>query len=274
MNRLIVWVLVGAALLAFSPAVLTASNSDTALSPDQIMSKAVERAASMRTPSQDRPAYQYTKHTVTEDFDKQGRVKGRKEKLYDVSVASGLSFPKLRQLNGQDLSPSELKKQDEREAAERQRMTDAKPGQKGDQREDFLTAELVAKYDFTLLDQKVINGRNAYRLAFEPKPGLPVKKFTDRFANQIVGTVWIDTEDFEIARAELHLRGEVTLWGGMIGCLKFGQYTLERTRLADGAWFNSSSNGVFEGRKLLEPMVVHTRSESSNFHRAGGLALQ
>ncbi len=265
-------VLAVVALLAVMPVSGRAVTPGLTLSPDEIVAKTVERAEEVRS-RESRPGYLYTKHTVTEDLDHKGHVKDRKEKLYEVSVTAGLSYLKLLQLNGQNLSAAELKKQEEHEAAERQKMTDAKPGQKGDQREDFLTPELVAKYRFSLVEQKVINGRNTYVLAFEPKSGLAVKKFTDRFANQMAGTVWIDAEEFEIARAEIHLQGEVSLWGGMVGSLKHCRFTLERTRLPDGIWFNSLSHGIFEGRKLLEPMLVRTRSESSNFHRSG-LALQ
>lgn len=245
---------------------------DSSLDADGVMAKAVQRAQAVRLHDA-QPAYLYTKHTVTEDMDFQGRVKDRKEKVYEVSVAAGLSYLKLLQLNGQKLSPAELKKQEAKEAAERQKMTDGKLGQKGDIREDFLTADLVAKYHFTMAEEKMVNGRAAYVLNFEPKGGLTVKTFTDRFANQIAGTVWIDKEDFEIARAEIHLQGEVTLWGGMVGSLKHCRYTLERARMPDGAWFNNLSHGIFEGRKLMEPMMIRTRSESSNFHHPG-LALR
>lgn len=257
----------GAAIFMALPVSIWAAVPGVTLSPDQIVAKTLARAEAHRS-GDSQPNYLYTKHTITEDLDHKGHVKERKEKLYQVSVESGLSYLKLLQLNGQNLSAVELKKQEEREAAERQRMTDSKPGQKGDQREDFLTAELVSKYNFTMVEQKEINGRNTYVLSFEPKSGLQVKKFTDRFANQIAGTVCIDAEEFEIARAEVHLQGEVALWGGMIGSLKHCRFTLERSRMPDGVWFNSLSHGIFEGRKLLEPMMVRTRSESTNFHRA------
>jgi hypothetical protein len=201
-------------------------------------------------------------------MDAKGRLKDRQEKLYDVTVEAGLSQLRLVQLNGQDLSAAQRKKEDERELAERQKMTDAKPGQKGDERENFLTADLVAKYKFTLRGQKPLDGRAAYELQFEPKAtNLPIHKLTDRFLNQVAGTVWIDAEDFEIVRAEIHLQGEVTLWGGMIGTLTQCNYTLGRTRLPDGTWFNSFSHGYFEGRKLLEPMLIRTRSQSTDFRR-------
>jgi hypothetical protein len=256
---------VALAVLAFGPGVTArAQNSPSA---DEIMQRAVARAES--SSSRDgRPDYLYRKHTVTEQMDSKGRLKERQEKTFDVSVIGGLSELKLVQLNGQELSPAELKKEDDREAAERQKMTDAKPGQKGDERENFLTADLVAKYKFTLKGEKDVDGRQTYELAFEPKsPSLPIHKLTDRFLNQVAGTVWIDAQEYEISRAEIHLQGEVTLWGGMVGTLTQCNYTLARTRLPDGVWFNNFSHGYFEGRKLLEPMSIRTRSQSSDFRR-------
>ncbi|HEX3797442.1 MAG TPA: hypothetical protein VH413_01975 [Verrucomicrobiae bacterium] len=264
MNRLrYIWLLLFAAL----PVSGGAAAMSSTLSADDIMAKAVARAESPVN-HEARPDYFYTKKTVTEDLDSKGHVKERKERVYEVSVAAGLSYLKLLEMNGQSLSTAELKKQADHEAAERQKLADAKPGQKGDERENFLTADLVQRFNFTLAGEQMINGRRAYILSFDPKPGMPVKKLTDRFVNQMAGTALIDAEDFEIARAEIHLKGEVSLWGGVVGTLRHCRFTLERTRLADGSWFNSDSHGIFEGRKLLEPMLIRTHSESSNFRQA------
>jgi hypothetical protein len=258
-----VWI--GLLVLAFLAG--SESRAQTSLSADDIMARAVERAESPAARA-GRPDYRYTRHTVTDELDAQGRLKERREKLYEVRVQSGLSRLKLVQLNGQSLSTEEQKKQDAQDLAARQKMTDAKPGQKGDERENFLTSDLVAKYKFKLLREVSVNGRAAYELAFEPaNPSLPANHLTDRFLNQIAGTVWIDAQEFEIARAEVHLLGEVDLWGGMIGTLTQCSYTLERVRQPDGAWFNGLSRGFFEGRKLLEPMLIRTRSEATDFQR-------
>lgn len=244
-----------------------ASTTPAALSAADIMRKAVERAESPGARTA-RPDYRYTKRTVLEELDSKGRLKEHKEKLYEVLVESGLSSLQLVQVNGQTLPAAELKKQNDKEIADRQKMSDGKANQKGDERENFLTADLIGKYKFTLLGEKTLNGRTAYLLSFEPKRSdLPIHKLTDRFLNQIAGTVWVDAEEFEVSRVEVHLNAEVALWGGIIGTLRQCDYTLERTRLSDGVWFNSFSHGMFEGRKLLEPMVIRTRSQSSNFRR-------
>ena len=243
-----------------------AAPAQTPFSADDIMQKAVQRAESPEA-REARPPYRYTKHTVTDELDSQGRLKDRREKLYEVRVESGRSELKLVQLNGQSLSAEEQKKQDARDLAARQKMTDAKPGNKGDERENFLTADLVTKYKFKLIRELTLNGRDTYELAFEPLPNLPANHLTDRFLNQLAGTVWIDAREFEIARAEINLQGEVTLWGGMVGTLTQCSYTLSRVRQPDGTWFNGFSRGYFEGRKLLEPMLIRTRSESTDFQR-------
>jgi hypothetical protein len=257
-----------AGLLAALPLAGLAENASSAPSPDEIVRKAIERA---ETPAarQLRPDYLFSRHTVTEELDDKGKVKTRREKLFEVSVNAGLFHKKLLQVNGQNLSAAELIKQEERDAADRQKLPDSKPGRKQDEGDTYLTKEMTGKYNFSLVDTTPVNGRMAYLLAFEPKSGLPVRKITDRIANQAAGRVWIDTEDFEIARAEIHLKSEIELWGGMIGTLRHCRYTLERTRLPDGVWFDSLAHGIAEGRKLIEPFLIRMRTESSNFHRAG-----
>jgi hypothetical protein len=87
----------------------------------------------------------------------------------------------------------------------------------------------------------------------------------DRFLNRLSGTLWIDTDEFEIARADLRLSSEVNVLGGMIGSLKKLAYTMTRTRLGEGIWLNTYSSGDFEGRKLIESMRIKTKSLAKNF---------
>jgi hypothetical protein len=259
-------VLIGLFLAGLSvPAVHAQTNSN--LSADDIIARAVERAQSPANHAL-RPPYRYAKHTVFEELDSQGRLKERREKLYDVRVESGLTRLKLVELNGEPLSATEQQKRDAEDLAQRQKMTDSSSAKKSDERENFLTADLVARYKFTLLHERMLDGRDTYEIAFEPRSAkLPINHLTDRFLNQVAGTVWIDAAEFEIARAEIHLQGEVTLWGGMVGTLTQCSYTLKRVREPDGVWFNGDSHGFFAGRRLLEPMMIRTRSDSTGFQK-------
>jgi len=248
------------ALLGQSPV-----RASDALTTSEIIQKAVDRGQQDQQGSV--PDFIYRKLTVTEQLDTAGKVKEHREKLYEISYRDGLSHAKLLQVNGHAPSEADLKQQSDNEMSVRQ-LTGEKKQSNGDNRENFLTTELVARFDFTLVGKTNLNGRTAYQIAFQPKnPQLPVHHLVDRLLNQLSGTLWIDTDEFEVARAEVSLSKEVNLLGGIIGSLKKLSYTLERTRVADGVWFSTLSNGDFLGRKLLDPTHIKTKSQSVHFHR-------
>jgi hypothetical protein len=237
----------------------------TAVTVDDVVRKAVARGQEDQQDSV--PDFIYRKLTLTEELDGAGKVKERREKVYEVSYRDGLSHATLLQVNGHLPSETDLKKQSENEMNIRQ-ITGGAKSARGDNRETFLTPELAARFNFKLLGQTNINGRAAYWISFQPKTPLPpAHRVVDRLLNQISGTLWIDAEEFEVARAEIALRSEVNLLGGIAGSLKKLSFTLERTRVADGVWFSTLSSGDFQGRKLLDPTHIKTKSQSVHFRR-------
>lgn len=242
-----------------------APRASTVLTADQVIQKAVARGRQDQLGAV--PDFDYRKLTVTEELDGKGKVKERREKLYEISYRAGFCHATLLQVDGHLPSNADLKQQADNEMNLRQ-ITGEATDRKGDNRESFLTPELVARFNFKLLGRTNLNGRATYEIAFEPKTPLPpVHRIVDRLLNQISGTLWIDADEFEMARAEVSLRSEVNLLGGLIGSLKKLTYTLERTRIADGVWFSTFSNGDFQGRKLLDPTHIKTQSQSLHFHR-------
>lgn len=243
---------------------LSPARAGEPLAASEIIQKAVDRGQQDQQGSI--PDFIYRKLTVTEELDTAGKVKEHREKLYEISYRDGLSHARLLQVNGHAPSDADLKQQSDNEMSVRQ-LTGEKKGN-GDNRETFLTADLAARFDFVVVGTTNLNGRTAYQIAFQPKsPQLPVHHMVDRLLNQLSGTLWIDAEEFEVARAEVTLGKEVNLLGGIIGSLKKLSYTLERTRVADGVWFSTLSNGDFLGRKLLDATHIKTKSQSIHFHR-------
>jgi hypothetical protein len=204
---------------------------------------------------------------VTEELDAHGNVKERKEKVYRVYLQNGATFAKLVEVNGQPVGKADSKAQAETEASTKELLGDAKPA-KGEK--SFLTPEIAARFDFKMVGKDLINDRAAYQITFAPKSPEPtIHRILDRLMNRISGTVWIDAQEFEIARADLKLGSEINLLGGVAGSLKKLAYTMTRTRVADGIWLNSFSSGDFEGRKLIDAMRIKTRSHTSGFKPLG-----
>jgi hypothetical protein len=263
-------VLLGGALVLWAGqgTALRAEPTTEARAPLTAAEIARRMVAHARAPARSRQVaeYGYTKRTRTERLDEKGHVKELQEKL--LKFQGGLGTVVEMKVNGRPVPAAELQKQETEMAEKRQQLT-RKAGPRSDYWEMFLTPDLTSKYVFALAGEQTVNGRSAYVLAFHPRPGLPVDQLADRLMNQLTGKLWVDTEDFEIARAELSLQNEATLWGGVLANLKKFDYTAERVRLPDGTWFNHVTTGEFTGRKLIEPFHVRTRTESTDFHRTG-----
>src|SRR5260221_4548151 len=208
-------------------------------SADELVKKAVDRAAQAQAKST-QPSYTYTKLTVIEELNAAGNVKEREQKVYNVVFQSGSSYLKLIEVNGHAPAEADRKKQAEKEI-NLTKLTGDHKGAKASPSDNILTPELVARYNFTVIAQESINGRQAYKLKFRPKsPELPVHHIVDRLLNRITGTIWIDSEEYEVARANIFLGQGINLLGGVIGSLKHLAYTVTRTRISDGPWVHNS----------------------------------
>jgi len=255
------------------PALLLAALSVVCLSPafaqdpapltaDAVIQKAVTQAQQADAKSGQKD-FTYTKVSVVEELDSRGKVTERKEKVYRVYFQKGATYAKLVEVNGKAVGKADAAAQAETEASTRKLVGDAKP-MKGEK--SFLTPEVVARFDFKLVGKGLVNQREAYQITFAPKSPEPaVHRILDRLMNRISGMVWIDAQEFEIARADLQLGSEVTLLGGVAGSLKKLAYTMTRTRVADGIWLNTFSSGDFEGRKLIDAMRIKTKSHMTGF---------
>ena len=198
-------------------------------------------------------------------------MKERKEKT--LLFEAGVGAVKEIKVNGRPVTGAALRKEEEATAQQRKNLTASKSGQRDDNWERFITSDILAKYQFHLVDRKNLNGRAAYLITFRPAHGkLPAMQLADKLMNHLSGKIWIDEQEFAIARVEVVLNSEVTLWGGALGALRKFDYTLERTRLDENIWFNRVSTGVFEGRKLLSSTNVKITAESSNFHKMATVA--
>ena len=259
-QRLCVCSLVAGTGLFASPAQLPVE-----LTTDQIVQRALSRAQLVQEWKR-HTNYAYQKITVVEELDGKGRVKTSKEKL--LQYESGVSTLKELKKNGKAV-PLPVKREAEAEAtADRQHVTRSPRTRRDDNWGEYLNKELTARYTFQLVGREDVAGRPAYVLTFQPRSdNLPVKQITDRLLNRLRGKVWVDAGEFEVAKAEIDLLDEVTMWGGVLGAMKKFSFDIERTRV-DDVWFNRISNFEMEGRKLLDGTRLRVKSEASNFRKS------
>ncbi len=251
--------------LAFLGGSLHAAEKATTFPPvETILSNLVARARTVAI--QKDPIFAYKQTTVIEELDSDGAVKERKEKLYDVKLVGGLPRAKLLLVNGKELTGKALKDEEEKDRKRAQRFEEKKKAGKDEEVEVLISRELIARYWYQLQGREEYNGRMSWVISFRPRSDdLPVDKMQDRVLNKLSGLIWVDCEDYEVARADLRLAERVKLFGGFIGALDVFDLEMNRAKSPQGAWYNHHGSLRVEGRKLFSPIRFKARESAAGF---------
>ncbi len=203
------------------------------------------------------------------EFDGDGKVTQRKQSRQEWFPINGIPFARLAEKDGKPLTDKERKAEAEREAAVRAgKSTLRSPEVSKREKQWQFTDEMMARYTFKITGQELVRGRPAWVVEFEPKDkNLQPKTIPERVANKVAGKLWVDTEDWELARMKFWLTGEVNLIGGMVGVLKTFQLTLERTRIEADAWLPTMVDFEMSGRELLANKRLRYREDATSFKR-------
>jgi hypothetical protein len=243
-----------------------AANSGELPSATNVLHRLLQRASQV-SQAEKAPKFNFSKRSITQELNSRGGVISSTEKKYKVVLVQGWAFERLVEVEGKQLTETELRKEDQREKEFRNRIAGRELKKRKERREAWITPELLARYHFTVLSNDVCQNRKTIVLAFKPKPGNPEETIEDKICNRCAGLLWVDSDDAEIAKLEVHLRGELSLgWMGMLGSLKECHLTLLRQRLPEGVWVNAKHVLHIVGRKLVSTMRFRSIEESSDFH--------
>lgn len=240
---------------------------------EEIVKKAIERGKWDDEQKLD-ARYTYTQRSTVEELDSGERVKKHEERLLFVLPIEGESYARLIEKDGKPLSEKDARLEKERERKFRQRQAEKRRRREQGQRDDGdieITEELANKYRFTLIGNEPVNGRPAYVLSLEPRSNdLPVRRRLDRLLNKVAGRVWIDEQDFEISRADLHLAEDVSAWGGVLASLRKFLLRVDQTKVDETVWLPRYVDAYFDGRILVKTFHMKVQQQNSDFHRIGG----
>lgn len=246
-----------------------AANTPTPPTFEQLSSNVVARSKWERTQNTT-AQFTFARIRVLEEFDGKGKVTDRKQSRQECFPINGVPFARLIQKDGRFLNEKESKAEEEREAAVRGGKKPARsPGATKRDKEWQFTDEMLARYAFKIIGQEIVRDRPAWVVEFAPRSkDLPVNKVTDRVANKVAGRLWIDAEEWEVARLKFWLTEEVTVVRGVAGVLRKFEMTLDRIRLEPSTWLPTILDFEMAGRELMVNKRLHYHEESKNFKRA------
>jgi hypothetical protein len=253
--------------LLFAGCLLPVCAADPLPAASNVLHRLVQRAQEVARHDESK-RYTYEKLSITEELNAEGEALKKTEKLYHVVLVGGLPFQRVVKIQGRDLTPAELEKENQREAAFRQKLSGVDMKKKSTHKEGLVTQDLLDRFEFRVLKREIVAGRNTLLLAFKAKRGNPEKSLQDKLLNRFSGKLWVDEQEHEVVKLDSSMLGPVHIgWLGAVGALQQCDLALERERLHDGVWVNSRSTFMIFGRKLFQPLRYKTIEESKNFQR-------
>jgi len=233
-----------------------------------VVAAMLERSAKVASDEQSR-TWAYDKVSVTDQLGDEGEVTGTTEKIHRMKVCRGVPFSRLVKIQGQPLSPADLRREDQREADFRKRISGRDPGKAASRKEPLIMKDLVDRYQFEVKKREWVDGRPTLQLAFAVKPEKEAEKerhLQDRILNRLAGTVWVDEATSEVARLNVSLtRGFSLGLLGILGSLSECRFDLTRQPMPDGTWLPCSQETHITARKLSSSVHFRVKEESSNF---------
>ena len=130
-----------------------------------------------------------------------------------------------------------------------------------------ISADLLSRFEFSFLREEEFASRPAWVLAFKPKPDAPNSELMDKLINAMSGVMWIDKEDYQMAKADIRLRSRIAFFGGLAGAIEKLDLTLIQKRIQPSVWLSEALQIDFSGRKLLSPVRFRCFENCSGYTR-------
>jgi len=224
------------------------------LTADQIIEKFIAACEDPDGTSK-RNSFGYRRCSQVDYLDAEGHSKRKVERIYQIKPVNGEPVTKLVMINGKPA----VEKEDSRRSPARQ------TGEKS--RTLHFDKELMERYQFTLVEPGMMDGRAQYVLRFCAKPDVQSDGFFDKLINAMHGTLWIDQEDFQLMKADIHLGEKISFFGGLAGAIERLDLTLVQKRLEKGVWLPELTLIDFDGRKLFSPMKFKCIENCAEFQK-------
>ncbi len=200
-------------------------------------------AANQRAVDERVTQYTYTLLETIRRLDGDGRVKETEVKTYEVyPLTGGVRARKLVAVDGKPLSAAEAEKEqrrvakfiEENEARQQKRKADDNDEA---QKRRLTISQFLRVCEFYNPRRETLRARPVIVCDFRPRPGYKPSGDTEKILQKLVGTIWLDAEDEEVARLEGRFANDFKVGGGLLASLKRGAaFVFEQTRNAEGVW--------------------------------------
>jgi len=169
----------------------------------------------------------------------------KKIKTYQVMMIDGSPYNKLiavndREITGADATAAEqelqatIQQRKIESASERSRRIGRY--QKEREHDHLMMRQMIEAFDYKLVGETRLDGRDVYQLAATPKPGWKPPNHDARVLTGMKGTLWIDKETCQWVKVEAEVIHPVLFFGFLAKVGPGTRFELEQAPLEGGLW--------------------------------------
>jgi len=172
-------------------------------------------------------------------------VKKIDSRTWEILEIYGEPVARLTAKDDKTLSAGEAKKEDDKiqkiidkrkNESENDRRKRLEKEEKGREEDRKFVLEIADAFNFRLLGSEALNGRDAWVLEGEPRPGYEPKSRDARMLSKFKGRVWIDKADAQCAKLDITAIDTVS-YGFVLARIHKGTHILfEQIRVNDEVW--------------------------------------
>jgi hypothetical protein len=186
---------------------------------------------------QARDNYTYMERDEDKRLDSLGQVKSENVDVSRMLLVNGARFEQVMEHNGQLPSAKEQGKRDENlEKLKHETPEEKAVRLREDQENRSFLRDVLEAFDFHLIGQEIVDGRQAYVLKATPHPGYHTLGKYGKMLSKVAGKLWVDKQDFGWIKVD----GEVTQsfsMGIFVARVQRGSHIiLEQTCVGDAVW--------------------------------------
>ena len=244
------------------------ARGEQAITAEEIVEKMRDAEMRRESTSKNGLVYTFLRNVVTEDLNSVGETTIRKTKTY--RAFSDNRDQVLLKVDGRKPTPKEFEADRKENRKRQRRLLDSGKKGKGDteirgRKFDQYRDKFIPR----LIGTEVIADRPTYIIQLVSDPSHKLKSsVVDRMMNQMLTKLWIDQEEFQLAKAEIELIRPISFLAGIAASLRAIKFTIHQKRLTPEIWVDQNVSAFIDVRILLGTFRFRMTSKSSDFKPA------
>jgi hypothetical protein len=187
-----------------------------------------------------------------DDLNADGTVKHSRSKKLEQFYVNGIQIQHLLAKDGQPLAPDDAKKEQQRVDREVKKYSDPENAQKARADQDERLNRVLEALRFENGRREIRDGRSIIAYDLSGDPGFHPKNIEGRFAEALVGRIWLDEETATPVEARVETARDVKIGGGLLANIHKGfRFRMQQERQPDGVWILKSLDGSGDARAAL-----------------------